>query len=594
MSIQKFAFVLLVICLLTIKVNAQYPPCYTFQLQDLHQSQGYNTSKEIITNLNKKIGIPLPLADSLVAINVCFDDPFSYTSAEMAQLIYLAGAYFECGKINKSKRLFNKLLEHCSFDTYCAKCAEVYNYLGNMAEVEGDWISAYYYFNKLLEWEDNNRSALNSSGLLNLGVLFMGVNNFEHADILFQRSLKIVSESISDHALEFGWLQIRLGDLRIKQGRYQEAEQYLLAANEHWKNINYPRGICYANRWLGSMYKKTKTLDAAIQFLEAVKSSEDQFDLVCRTELYLLLGELYLEQGNLPSAQSNLLKSERLATEGNYTRILLGIYDKMLAIALTLNDDAKIQNFFRLHKELSQNFSNQLKSQTIQSKSQFQKLIQKERQYNTLKQQEIYNKAQLKQQRAALVIICTLLLMATLLARNYFTYNKRNKEKNNQLLTLNQAIQQKGKELEKSAIKIKAQKKELEYQLVNKVILNGQFIETISKVKEMAKEEDFYSQKERIVKQLERLQTDVLQEDLKLQISKTNQDFFKKLSNQYPDLSQSDLRLCAFLKMNLTTKEIAKITSKTPESVKVSRSRLRKKLGLTHQKKAISVFLNTL
>ena len=44
--------------------------------------------------------------------------------------------------------------------------------------------------------------------------------------------------------------------------------------------------------------------------------------------------------------------------------------------------------------------------------------------------------------------------------------------------------------------------------------------------------------------------------------------------------------------MNLSTKEIAIITFKNPESIKVARSRLRKKLGLTHSKTILSSFLN--
>jgi DNA-binding CsgD family transcriptional regulator len=49
---------------------------------------------------------------------------------------------------------------------------------------------------------------------------------------------------------------------------------------------------------------------------------------------------------------------------------------------------------------------------------------------------------------------------------------------------------------------------------------------------------------------------------------------------RYPDLNSNDLRLCALLKLNLDTKEIATIMDISPESVKVARSRLRKKLQL--------------
>ncbi|MEM6726218.1 MAG: tetratricopeptide repeat protein, partial [Bacteroidota bacterium] len=56
--------------------------------------------------------------------------------------------------------------------------------------------------------------------------------------------------------------------------------------------------------------------------------------------------------------------------------------------------------------------------------------------------------------------------------------------------------------------------------------------------------------------------------------------FFESLTEQHSNLSQSDLRLCALIKLNLSTKEAATILGISPESVKMARYRLRKKLEL--------------
>jgi tetratricopeptide (TPR) repeat protein len=56
--------------------------------------------------------------------------------------------------------------------------------------------------------------------------------------------------------------------------------------------------------------------------------------------------------------------------------------------------------------------------------------------------------------------------------------------------------------------------------------------------------------------------------------------FFEALSRKHKSLTRSDLRLCAFVRLNLTTKEIASITHQNAASIKVARYRLRKKLGL--------------
>lgn len=54
----------------------------------------------------------------------------------------------------------------------------------------------------------------------------------------------------------------------------------------------------------------------------------------------------------------------------------------------------------------------------------------------------------------------------------------------------------------------------------------------------------------------------------------------RRLENLYPELSASDLRLFALLKLKITTKEIADLLGISPESANTARYRLRKRLGL--------------
>lgn len=57
-------------------------------------------------------------------------------------------------------------------------------------------------------------------------------------------------------------------------------------------------------------------------------------------------------------------------------------------------------------------------------------------------------------------------------------------------------------------------------------------------------------------------------------------DFLKRLRDQYPQLSSNDYKLCAYLHMNLSTKEIAPLMNISVRGVEMSRYRLRKRLGL--------------
>jgi CheY-like chemotaxis protein len=57
-------------------------------------------------------------------------------------------------------------------------------------------------------------------------------------------------------------------------------------------------------------------------------------------------------------------------------------------------------------------------------------------------------------------------------------------------------------------------------------------------------------------------------------------DFIKNLLLRFPGLTKSELRLCILLKLGMNTKDIASMLYLSPESLKVSRSRLRTKLGM--------------
>ncbi|MEO1545946.1 MAG: triple tyrosine motif-containing protein [Bacteroidota bacterium] len=58
--------------------------------------------------------------------------------------------------------------------------------------------------------------------------------------------------------------------------------------------------------------------------------------------------------------------------------------------------------------------------------------------------------------------------------------------------------------------------------------------------------------------------------------------FLKKLKKVHPNLSPNDIKLCAYLRLNLSSKEIAPLLNISARSVEIKRYRLRKKLGLEH------------
>lgn len=77
------------------------------------------------------------------------------------------------------------------------------------------------------------------------------------------------------------------------------------------------------------------------------------------------------------------------------------------------------------------------------------------------------------------------------------------------------------------------------------------------------------------------------------QFDQVHIDFHQRLTERFPDLTKNDVKLCSYLRMGLSTKEIASLMFVTVRAVEVSRSRLRKRLNLPPDVK-LTVFIQNL
>ncbi|KPM30663.1 Two component regulator three Y domain-containing protein [Croceitalea dokdonensis DOKDO 023] len=71
-----------------------------------------------------------------------------------------------------------------------------------------------------------------------------------------------------------------------------------------------------------------------------------------------------------------------------------------------------------------------------------------------------------------------------------------------------------------------------------------------------------------------------------------DKDFLKKVKIQHPELTPNDLKLCAYLRLNLSSKDIAPLLNISNKSVEVKRYRLRKKMNLPHEKSLVEYILS--
>ena len=80
-------------------------------------------------------------------------------------------------------------------------------------------------------------------------------------------------------------------------------------------------------------------------------------------------------------------------------------------------------------------------------------------------------------------------------------------------------------------------------------------------------------------------------EEFRKHFERVHQDFLANLKKRFPRLSSNDLRLCAYLRMNIATKEIAKIMGISPASANKARYRLRRKLRLKKEEDLLTFIM---
>ena len=72
-------------------------------------------------------------------------------------------------------------------------------------------------------------------------------------------------------------------------------------------------------------------------------------------------------------------------------------------------------------------------------------------------------------------------------------------------------------------------------------------------------------------------------EEFEARFISVNKGFYERLKAKYPKLTQGDLKLCALIKLNFSSKDMARLMGISVESVHTTRYRLRKKLGLNRE-----------
>ena len=193
-----------------------------------------------------------------------------------------------------------------------------------------------------------------------------------------------------------------------------------------------------------------------------------------------------------------------------------------------------------------------------------------------------------------IIYLLAIILFSLFMHTIYRTYYK--KQQVRVLEKKQQEFELKSLENEQQLMRLKNEKLRVDVENKNRelatatmtAIKKNEFLGTIKKELQSSNEKDV----KRVVKIIDKGLNNTDDWTLfKEAFNNADKDFIKKIKVSHPELTPNDLRLCAYLRLNLSSKEIAPLLNISPRSVEVKRYRLRKKMNLSHDKNLTSYIL---
>ncbi len=391
----------------------------------------------------------------------------------------------------------------------------------------------------------------------NLGMAFLADGDTAQALTNYKKSLYLRNK-IDDRKGKIIVLN-NLGMLYLHSGNLPKAYQYLSKALELNKNNRYKSSLAATLLGLGSYYLKTnhynKALDYGLQSLKVMKQSGYRGSY---EEVYQMLSEAYEGIGN--------------------------------------NKEAL--RYYKLHKAIHDSIFN------AESRKQYNRLqaqletAQKEKKIEVLKKEKekqlLLNRILINKQRSYFAVIIAIVVIVFIIG--FIIWLKRKKDKQIQLqkeLVFRKEKELADAELEKSRIKeeelqqsVLYKTKQLSTHALHMMQRNSMLQDIQQAIKDLSKKADIDAQPgfKRINLMIaQSLRSNKDWDVFKLYFAEVNKNFYKHLKEINPNLTTNDQRLCALVKLNMTSKEMASVLNVAPNSIKSSRYRLKKKLGLQQE-----------
>lgn len=508
-------------------------------------------------------------ADSLSLMIKYADDALSISYQSTNNLLkgnaYQLKGFAELNLNNEQKAVdyFYKSLPFFEKMNAYAEQAKTYYYLFGIFAEKGDLDKERSYAMKCLQFsqKSNNADMLCTSyqaiGTLNYDLYISSKksNYFEIAIQYFEKAEQIFSKRRNEMVTlnQYGIICLNIADLYLKNYRPKYRE-----------NI-----IKYSNL--------------------ALKNGEKLNDFSVISNVYLIQSELARKDGNTVLQEKLLLTAEdkwkKLNIRDNY--VLVSLYETLSGFYEEQNKTDKALVYYKKYIDSYQNLNSTKKKsdlQLLEAKFQSKK---KEEQLRLLTQK---NQLQLRLNYFSIAIALLLIFGLTFLNRSYTYKLKFEKQKSIVLETQKEEAEllAKLKVEEKSRIEaenklIDAQKIQMQKELVANALQIEHKNELLKNLKEKFETEKFGDKTQlklqSILKAEMKLDNDMTL--LRTELQNVNPIFINKLKeNSIQKLTNLDVKYCAAIYAQLSTKQIAMLFNVEPESVRMSKYRIKQKLGL--------------
>lgn len=390
----------------------------------------------------------------------------------------------------------------------------------------------------------SKRKELLAAAYNNYGISLQNSGDREHALVVYEQSLEL-KKQLRDFIGVSKTLN-NIGSLYMETEENTKAKGYFFESLQIKRNIHSKAGIANSYLNIGEYYMHIK---------DYVKG-EIYFDSCLRE----------LEQLNIPSLQASAYYNLSIAqrkqgkdAQAFESLMQFGQLNQQLNTLASEKRIAVLRVLFDLEKK---------EQQLLISKSKISSL-ETEMNYKSIK---LYS--------LIITAIC-LIFIVFYLFRNARLKDFNHKQQEKALLD-----KQHIKELENSRLRDELQLKNAE--LVSLTMQSLRKIETITRFEEELESAFNLGSKESLSAVEAKMQSFMKKmnasendwDKFRFKLETTYPDFFNRLHQLNPDLTSTDIRHCAYMKIGLNTKEIGSLLNINPDSVQKSRVRLKKKLGL--------------